>query len=97
MATPNCNNASTASYAIAKRALSLVLRCEVTLDCDAPAASGQFIDKDQEPDRTRNSVATPVHLNIEIADLLAQRVAIDAQEIGGPDLVAARSGKRGRQ
>ena len=29
------------------------------------------------------------HLNIQIADLLAQRVAVDPEQIGGADLVAA--------
>src|SRR5581483_7291637 len=33
-------------------------------------------------------------LDVEVADLLAQRVAVDAQEIGGADLVAAGRGKR---
>ena len=45
----------------------------------------------------RNSVATPIHLNIEIADLLAQGIAVDPQQIGGADLVATRGGKRRRQ
>ena len=61
------------------------------------AASGQFIHKNQKPDWTQNSVATPVHLNIEITNFLAQGVAVHSQEIGGPDLVAARCSKRGRQ
>ena len=30
------------------------------------------------------------HLDVEIPDLLAQRVAIDAEQIGGADLIAAR-------
>jgi hypothetical protein len=35
------------------------------------------------------SAAAAEHLDVEIADLLAQRVAIDPEQIGGPDLVAA--------
>src|SRR5690242_2538305 len=30
------------------------------------------------------------HLNIQIPDLLAQRVAVDAEQVGGADLIAAR-------
>src|SRR6266704_383619 len=37
------------------------------------------------------------HLDLQLADLLALGVAIDAQEIGGADVVAARGGERGRQ
>src|SRR6266849_517017 len=36
-------------------------------------------------------------LYFQIPDFLAQRVAIDAQQIGGADLVAAGGGKRGRE
>jgi formate/nitrite transporter len=44
-----------------------------------------------------NSVAAKENLNIEVADLLAQRIAVDAEKIGSTVLVAAHSGKRGRQ
>ena len=48
-----------------------------------------------EPDVTlpskRLSPAAAKYLNIEIPNLLAQRVAVDAEQIGGSDLVAARS------
>src|SRR5262249_39526722 len=37
------------------------------------------------------------HLDVEIADLLAQGVAVDAEQVGGTDLVAARGGERGRE
>src|SRR5439155_21473760 len=33
-------------------------------------------------------------LDVEIADLLPQRVAIDAQKVRGPDLIAARRRQR---
>src|SRR5438132_11784814 len=34
-----------------------------------------------------------LHLDAEIVDLLAQSVAVEAQDFSGPDLVAARGGK----
>src|SRR5262245_57291253 len=43
------------------------------------------------------STAGADHLDVEIADLLAQGVAIDTQEVGGADLVSARCRQRGRQ
>src|SRR6266536_6460262 len=45
----------------------------------------------------RRSTGGADYLDFKLADLLAQGVAIDAQEIGGADLVAARGGERGRQ
>src|SRR6185369_9558646 len=42
--------------------------------------------------------AAAKHLDVEIADLLAQRVAVDAEQIGGADLVAAcRRQRRSQQ
>src|SRR5262245_15748849 len=43
------------------------------------------------------SPAAAEHLNIEIADFLAQGVAVDPQQVGGPDLVAAGRRQRHRQ
>src|SRR5215470_5309911 len=43
------------------------------------------------------SAAAAEYLNIEIADLLAQRVAVDAEQVGGADLVAAGGRERHRQ
>src|SRR5262249_56792971 len=42
------------------------------------------------------SAAAPKHLDVEVADLLAQGVAIDPEQVGGADLVAAgrRQGDR---
>src|SRR5690348_778055 len=37
------------------------------------------------------------YLNVQVADLLAQRVPVDAQKIGGPDLVAAGGSERSRE
>src|SRR5262245_15926833 len=46
----------------------------------------------------RCSAARAEDLDIQIADLLAQRIAIDAQKIGRPDLIAAgRSQRRCQQ
>src|SRR5882672_5370141 len=36
-------------------------------------------------------------LDIEVADLLAQRIAVDAKKVGGANLVAAGRGQRHRQ
>src|SRR3954447_26314587 len=38
--------------------------------------------------------AASVHLNVEIPDLLAQRVAVEAEQVGRADLVAAGGGQR---
>src|SRR5437016_3568182 len=45
----------------------------------------------------RGSPAAAEHLNVEIADLLAQGVAVDAEQVGGADLVAAGGGERHRE
>src|SRR5581483_4301487 len=37
----------------------------------------------------------PDDLDAEVADLLAQRVAVEPEKIGRPDLIAPRRGKRG--
>src|SRR6266496_5795176 len=42
----------------------------------------------------RRSAGGTDHLDLQLADLLAQGVAMDAQEIGGADLVAAGGGER---
>src|SRR5581483_9151992 len=36
------------------------------------------------------SASAAVHLDIEVANFFAQGVAVDAEEIGGADLIAAR-------
>src|SRR6478672_820100 len=41
--------------------------------------------------------AGPDHLDIQVADLLAQGVAVQPQQIGGPDLVTAGRGEGCRQ
>jgi hypothetical protein len=33
--------------------------------------------------------AAPIDLDIEVPDLLAQRIAVEAEQVGGTDLVAA--------
>src|ERR1700736_1322946 len=38
--------------------------------------------------------AAPVDLNVQIADFLPQRVAVEAEQIGGADLIAARRRQR---
>ena len=43
------------------------------------------------------AAAGAVNLDLEVADLLAQGIAVDTQEIGGADLIASRGRKRRRQ
>ena len=43
------------------------------------------------------SAAGAIDLDFQVADLLAQRIAIDAKEIGSADLVAAGCGQCRRQ
>src|SRR2546430_12758172 len=51
------------------------------------------------PHRGRGSrkrlAAAPIDLDIEIPDLLAERVAVQPEQIGRPDLVAAGGRQRG--
>ena len=51
------------------------------------------------PDRgwVSRSAEAAHNLDVEIADLFAQRVAIDAQKLGGANLVPAGSGKAHRE
>src|SRR5579864_2369357 len=39
----------------------------------------------------------PINLNLQVADLLAQRIAIDAEQVGGADLIAAGGGQGSRE
>src|SRR5690349_5459456 len=41
--------------------------------------------------------AAAIDLDVEVADFLAKRVAIDPEQIGGADLVAARGRERRRK
>src|SRR5262245_6858751 len=41
--------------------------------------------------------AAAEYLDVQIADLFPQRVAVDAEQVGGADLVAASGGERHRQ
>src|SRR5882757_10453512 len=46
---------------------------------------------------TRLSPAA-IDLNVEVADLFAQRIAVEAEQVGGADLIAAgRRQRRGQQ
>src|SRR5438046_9224722 len=45
----------------------------------------------------RSLTIGPKDLDVEVADFLTQRVAVDPQQVGGADLIAARSGQRHRQ
>src|ERR1051326_9417658 len=37
----------------------------------------------------------PINLNLQIPDLLTQRIAVDAEQVGGADLIAASRGQGG--
>ena len=45
----------------------------------------------------KSLVPAPIDLNVEIPDLLPQRIAVEAQEIGGANLIAARCRQRRRE
>src|SRR5689334_14387390 len=56
-------------------------------------------DFEEAPPPENEGVLAPaaIDLDIEVPDLLAQRVAVQAQQVGRADLVAAGRGERGRQ
>ncbi len=41
-------------------------------------------------------IAAAENLDVEIADFLSQRIAVDPQQVGGADLIAAGRGQSGR-
>src|SRR6478752_1800686 len=45
----------------------------------------------------RRLAPAPIYLDIEIPDLLPQRVTVEAEQIGGADLVATGGRERGRE
>src|SRR5258708_6928120 len=79
----NCDN-SGAPYARLPR-IKAVWSCAAARSRPQPPQSGR---------NTRASAAGAENLNVEIADLLAQGIAIDAEEVRGADLVAACGGER---
>src|SRR3954468_5309254 len=50
--------------------------------------------RDCEGKRVRSLAAAPVDLNVEIPDLLPQRIAVEAEQVGRADLVATRGRQR---
>jgi hypothetical protein len=42
---------------------------------------------------THSAGAGAVHLDFQVADFLAQRIAVDAKQVGGADLISARRRK----
>src|SRR5947207_14317558 len=44
--------------------------------------------------RWQSLAATPIDLNVEVPDLLPQRVAVEAEQVGRTNLVAARGRQR---
>src|SRR5262245_2681 len=47
--------------------------------------------------KSYKSMAAGEELNIEVADFLAQSIAVKSEQVGGTDLIAARGGQGGRQ
>ena len=43
--------------------------------------------------RSQARSATPIDLDIEVADFLAQGISVDAEQVGRPDLIAACGGQ----
>src|SRR5947208_14426335 len=44
--------------------------------------------------RWQSLAATPINLNVEVPDLLPQRIAVEAEQVGRTNLVAARGRQR---
>ena len=45
----------------------------------------------------RSLVSAPINLDVEIPDLLPQRIAVEAKQVGGADLIAPGHRQRRRQ
>src|SRR6478735_10011845 len=59
--------------------------------------SGVWPQADQRAVRRWSLIATPINLDIQVAYLLAQRVAVEPEQVGGADLIAPGRRQRGRQ
>src|SRR5258708_22142360 len=59
--------------------------------------SGVWPEGDRRPVQQWSLIAAPVHLNVQVAYLLAQRVAVEPEEVGGADLIASGRRQRCRQ
>src|ERR1700731_837474 len=67
----------------------------------APLSSGRAVyarscPSSEQPPATP-LVAAPVDLNVQVANLLSQRVPIETEQIGGADLVAPGCRQSGRE
>src|SRR6266478_9456005 len=59
--------------------------------------SGAWPQGDQGIVRRGSLIAAAIHLNVQVAYLLAQRVAIEPEQVGGADLIAPGCRQRRRQ
>src|SRR5207247_4473932 len=67
-------------------------------DCDNSGAHRISMWPFGTTDRiVQGSAAAAEYLNLEVADLLAQRIAVDPEQIGSANLVAAGGRERHRQ
>src|SRR6478735_6541442 len=68
-------------------------------NCDNSAAhpAAKAIDPRILTYSRRGLAAAPIDLNVEVPDLLPQRIAVEAEQVSGADLVAARCRQRGRE
>src|ERR1700683_3455227 len=67
----------------------------------APLPSGRAASNRSCPMRMQPSekslITAPIDLNVQVANLLAQRVPIETEQIGGADLVAPGRRQSGRE
>src|SRR5260221_1757143 len=75
---PNCDNSAARSAAETRNALLFPAKI-----CPIKSVSGREV-----------LIAAPVDLNVEIPDLLPQRIAVKAKQVGSADLVAPRRRQR---
>src|SRR6476646_10503887 len=59
--------------------------------------SGVWPQADQRAVWRWSLIAAPINLDIQVAYLLAQRVAVEPEQVGGADLIASGRRKRCRQ
>src|ERR1700729_4168444 len=80
---PNCDNS--AAYPAAKTCRPQRRFTMLTASRARPARIVLYLPR---------LTPAPVDLNVEVADLLAQGVAVEAEQVGGADLVATGRGQR---
>ncbi len=97
---PNCDYSWASRYHLWLIGITVVAASErATSFAGTPALSVNCGQREEEEGGAIGfrSAAAAEHLDVEVADLLAQSVSVDPQQVGGADLVPARSGQRHRQ